>query len=846
VARRLTPAVWTLLISAALAVVATVLTLVAPGGPLLTEHLPVPVLAIGIAVTFFCAEQFLMNVEFRRQAHSLTLAGVPLLLGALVLAPVVLVLARVVGSLLAFVTQRITTQKTIYNTAAYAFEAALDVTLLHLLLGPANALHAWTGVVVVVVLAAVDQLMCLFVLVLIRLHNGPLSLRDVAEVLAPAAVLSLVASIFGFAALMLVRQGAFGLSVVIVLASVGTVAYLGHAKTRRQHQSLSLVHEFVTGGVGAESIETLAEQLLCRIRRLLRAGGVEVTLVESPIDQRSDPAPALVLAVDEDDHLTVVHRDLDPSDWVMVRALTDEEPMLAARNTKDPALRRWLAARGIRDAMLVALPESSGLNGAVSVTDRLGEIASFTTDDLTLLQTLTGHLAVAVRSTRLVEKLGYDATHDSLTGLANRVHLTERINAVLGDPSALAAVLLLDLDRFKEVNDALGHDVGDRLLLVVADRVRECVPDNATVARLGGDEFAVLIPELDGGRDAARAIAERIAHRLADPVAFEEAMLTPEASIGVAMTTPTSRQTELLRQADTAMYEAKTNDMRVAIFDVEMDRGRVERLALLADLRNALNHHPEQFALHYQPKMDLVTHAITSSEALVRWHHPTLGTIAPDRFIPLAETTGLIAILTPLVLDAALRECAQWSRNGLDMGVAVNLSARNVSDAGLPARVADLLRRNGVPAEKLILEITESSVMGDPEQTLPILHQLNDLGVCLSLDDFGTGYSSLSYLQRLPVGEVKIDRSFVIGLFGENDANSRALIRSIAGLGANLGLRIVAEGIEDAATLTELTKLGCQVGQGYAITRPLPAPELTRWLASREPTVGLTLLTAPA
>jgi diguanylate cyclase (GGDEF)-like protein len=841
--RRLTPATWTLLMSVALAGVATLLTVTTANSPLLSVDLPVPVLAIGVVVTFFCAEQFLMNVEFRRQAHSLTLAGVPLLLGVLVLPPMVFVLARVAGSLLAFIVQRIVAQKTIYNTAAYAFEAALDVMLLHLILGRTSALHAWSGVAVVVVLAAVDQLMCLFVLVLIRLHNGPLSRRDIAEVLAPAAVLSLVASIFGFAALMLTRQGGFGLGVVIVLAAVGTFAYLGHAKTRRQHQSLSLVHEFVTGGVGAESIEVLAEQLLCRIRRLLRAGSVEVTLIESHGDH---PAPALVLTVDDEDHLTITHRDLDPSNWVMARALTGAEPMLASRNTKDPALRRWLAARDLRDAMLVALPESSGLVGTVSATDRMGEIASFTTDDLTLLQTLTGHLGVAVRSARLVEKLGYDATHDALTGLANRIQLADRISAVQADPSASAAVLLLDLDRFKEVNDALGHEVGDRLLLVVADRLRACVPDDATVARLGGDEFAILLPGLDDGPEGARAIAEHIAERLADPVAFEEAMLTPEASIGVAMTTPSGRQTELLRQADTAMYQAKTNDVRVAIYDAEMDRGRVERLALLADLRSALTHHPEQFTLHYQPKMDLVTGAIASSEALVRWNHPTLGTIAPDRFVPLAETTGLIAVLTPLVLESALRDCARWLKSGTDMGVAVNLSARNINDPELPLRVAEALRRNKVPAEKLILEITESSVMGDPEQTLPILHELNDLGVCLSLDDFGTGYSSLSYLQRLPVGEVKIDRSFVLGLFSENDANSRALIRSIASLGTNLGLRIVAEGIENGATLAELKKLGCDVGQGYAITRPLPAPELAVWLANHQPRPGLTLVSAPA
>jgi diguanylate cyclase (GGDEF)-like protein len=466
--------------------------------------------------------------------------------------------------------------------------------------------------------------------------------------------------------------------------------------------------------------------------------------------------------------------------------------------------------------------------------DRLGETATFTEDDLTLLQTLTGHLAVAIRSTRLVERLGYDATHDSLTGLVNRSHLSERIQQALATKTAQSAVLLLDLDRFKEVNDVLGHEVGDRLLMVVADRLRECVPAEATVARLGGDEFAILIPELTGGVEGAASLAEEVAEQLAQPVRFDEAMLTPECSIGVAVTNGPSAQIDLLRQADTAMYEAKANHCRFSVYGPEMDRGRIERLALLADLRVALNTNPEQLIMHYQPKIDLTTGAVTGVEALVRWNHPTLGVLGPDRFIPLAESTGLIEALTPLVLEAALLQCRDATSEGRPISVAVNLSARNISDPELPDRVAQTLERTGMPASRVILEITESSVMGDPEQTLPVLHRLRDLGVCLSLDDFGTGYSSLSYLQRLPVGEVKIDRSFVMGLSGDDQVSTRALIRTILGLGAALGLRIVAEGIEDQATLDELRALGCDIAQGYYISRPMSATDLEKWL-QREP-----------
>lgn len=835
--RALTPARWTLLLSTALAAASIPLVLTVESEPVLALDVPMPVIATVLFATFLFAEHFLMNVEFRRQAHSLTLAGVPLMLGVLLVTPDTFVLARVAASLIAFLRQRATPDKMYYNAAAYAFEAALDATIVHAVIGSHTDLSAVIALVLVVTIAAVDQVMSMLVLVLIRLHTGPLTRQDYVQVLVPAGLLSMATCAFGLVVVLLLERGVLGAVLVLILMAVGAGGYRGHASTRRRHQSLTEVHDFVTGAVGAASLESLAEQLLSRIRGLLRAASVEVMIIEAAeSDGRSEhgganTTAALTMTIDEDDVLVSGLRDVDNLDWILVRALTQEEPTLVTRDTKDRALRKWLTERGARDAVIVALPNSGGTSGTLTVTDRLGETATFTEDDLTLLQTLTGHLAIALRSTRLVEKLAYDATHDSLTGLANRAQLSYQIGQTLSTPGTEAAVLLLDLDGFKEVNDVLGHDVGDRLLTVIGQRLTDCLPNCATVARLGGDEFAVLLPRLAADPENIADLAERVGECLAQPVQFDEAMLTPEASIGVAVTTRANPQTDLLRQADTAMYEAKGNNYRVAVYGPEMDRGRIERLALLADLRLALTTHPEQFVLQYQPKVDVHSGKVTSVEALVRWHHPTLGVVPPDRFIPLAESTGLIENLTPLVLDEALRECSRWTAEGITISVAVNLSARNIGDQQLPGRVAHALAMTGVPADQLILEITESSVMGDPEQTLPVLHQLHDLGICLSLDDFGTGYSSLSYLQRLPVGEVKIDRSFVLGLAGDNRSNSRALIRSIAGLGANLGLRIVAEGVEDQPTLDELRSLGCDIVQGYYISRPLGASDLRNWLA---------------
>ncbi|HET6209016.1 MAG TPA: EAL domain-containing protein [Jatrophihabitans sp.] len=838
--RGLSAAQWTVLLSCALAVGAIALCSSSSTPRILDLGVPQVLIIPFLMAMFLVAELFLMNVEFRRQAYSLTMAGVPLLIGLLVLPSHTLVIVRLVGTLMAFLYQRILKVKIFYNIGAYAFEAAADAYLVWTILGPRQHADIWTVAVTAGVIALLDQFMAILVILLISLHNGPMSRQDVITTLSSAVVLSMIGAAFATIVLLLLGHGVLGAILVSILIVMGTAIYRSRASTRRRHQALALMHEFVAGGVGAESLETLAEQLLSRIRTLLRATAVQLMIVEARTGtdvlstEGGESTPALLLTIGEDEQLVVSKGEVDRSDWILVRALAQEEPTLASRATKDRGLRRWLADRELADAVVVALPRSSGSSGTLTVMDRLGETATFTEDDLTLLQTLTGHLAVAIRNTRLVERLGYEATHDSLTGLANRSQLSERIQQALSVKGRRLAVLLLDLDRFKEVNDILGHEVGDRLLTVVADRLRECVPAGATVARLGGDEFAVLIPELTDGVDEAARLAESIAEQLAQPVRFEEAMLTPECSVGVAVTNGPSAQIDLLRQADTAMYEAKANDTRYAVYGPEMDRGRIERLALLADLRLALNTNPEQLIMNYQPKIDLTTGAVTGVEALVRWNHPTLGVLGPDRFIPLAESTGLIEALTPLVLEAALLQCRDATADGVPISVAVNLSARNISDPGLPDRVAQTLARTGVPASRVILEITESSVMGDPEQTLPVLHRLRDLGICLSLDDFGTGYSSLSYLQRLPVGEVKIDRSFVMGLSGDDQASTRALIRTILSLGSALGLRIVAEGIEDQATLDELRTLGCDVAQGYYISRPMSASDLERWL-QRQP-----------
>jgi len=437
---------------------------------------------------------------------------------------------------------------------------------------------------------------------------------------------------------------------------------------------------------------------------------------------------------------------------------------------------------------------------------------------------------------RAEETLRHQARHDALTDLPNRTLLHERIRATLGDLSAAPrplALLLLDLDGFKEVNDTFGHERGDTLLRQVADRLQGVTRADDTVARLGGDEFAVLLP----GADAAGAarVAEAIRTALDAPLSVKGLLLRVGASVGGALAPTHGLDGDtLLRRADVAMYVAKRTRQGYALYEPTQDQHSPERLARGGALRDAL----EQGALtlHYQPQVDLATGRVTGVEALVRWPHPAQGLIPPDRFIPLAEQTGLIAPLTAWVLAEAIRQCRAWQRAGLLMGVSVNLSMWNLHDPTLPDRVAALLRDHGVSPAWLRLELTESALMADPERALAVVARLSGLGVGLAVDDFGSGYSSLAYLKTLPVDEIKIDKGFVRAMATEE--RDAAIVASTVALGHALGLRVVAEGIEDQATWELLGGMGCDVAQGYYMSRPLPATDLQRWVLTSS--FGLT------
>ncbi|MFP5220010.1 MAG: putative bifunctional diguanylate cyclase/phosphodiesterase, partial [Actinomycetes bacterium] len=423
----------------------------------------------------------------------------------------------------------------------------------------------------------------------------------------------------------------------------------------------------------------------------------------------------------------------------------------------------------------------------------------------------------------------YEASHDHLTGLGNRSLLGARTRTAIAEADGTTALLLLDLDHFKEINDTLGHAAGDVLLQEVGRRLREFAGDEHLVARLGGDEFAVLLTGLRSAEEA-EPVAEAVLDLLEEPVEFEGLRLSVEASLGVACHPQDADSSEeMFRRADVAMYQAKSTRGQWLRYSVDRDDSSVHRQALVAELRAALE--LDQIIVHFQPQVDLESGLLVGAEALCRWEHPTRGVLAPGEFVSVAEHSGLVRPFTLRVLDQAVAQCVLWQDAGRPVSVAVNLSARSLLDRQLPRDVATVLARHGLPPDRLVLEITETTATSELDVVEEVLGALRDMGVELSVDDFGTGYSSLAFLQRTAVHELKVDRTFVNGMMqSENDL---ALVRATVQLARSLGARSVAEGVEDGAQAAALREMGCDVAQGYWLSKPIPASGMRSLLGLR-------------
>ncbi|MBB5870345.1 diguanylate cyclase (GGDEF)-like protein [Allocatelliglobosispora scoriae] len=481
-----------------------------------------------------------------------------------------------------------------------------------------------------------------------------------------------------------------------------------------------------------------------------------------------------------------------------------------------------------------------------TLTLRFASPAAMRPRDHSAFAAFTDALAVALHDAathaalrRATDQVADDSVRDPLTGLLNRGALLQRGDETLrGLPRGLpVALLLLDVDNFKEINNTLGHLAGDELLQIAANRLSDLVSDSEILARLGGDEYGLLLTDLPddepgGGAPLRQAMrrARRVAAALAEPAEVAGVTVSTETAIGVvAAVADRIDMSELLRRADIALHEAKEGGTRVVSYAASQDEASTDRLALVAELRSALDVH-DQIVLALQPAIDLATGAATGVEALVRWRHPRRGKLNPIDFVRTVEASELLGPFTRYVIDKALASAAEWGLEGVDVPVSVNLSARSLLDPKLPSDVAELLKRHQVPPRRLVLEITETVVMSDLRVIDEVLGELRELGVQLSVDDFGTGYSSLTFLTRIAVDEVKVDRSFVRAMADSPEA--AAIVRTTVDLGRQLGLRVVAEGVETHEQRRELTRLGCTAAQGFHFFRPMPADEITAALRS--------------
>lgn len=536
----------------------------------------------------------------------------------------------------------------------------------------------------------------------------------------------------------------------------------------------------------------------------------------------------------------------DPARFAAFRAMTETTPLRPGEGLAGQvlALGRTTTAADLKDVDRLRRREvalAAGLKGGVAIPVRVGDetaaVLEFFAEvaieaDPELMQTLDH---VALQLGRVVEReragraLEHQATYDNLTDLPNRVLLRDRLGQALRAATRArqgVALLLMDLDNFKEINDSFGHQSGDAILRQLGPRLRAQLRDTDTVARLGGDEFAVLLP---GARsEDAISIAGSILGALEQPVAVEGQALDVHASIGIAVFPDHGSDAEvLLQRADVAMYIAKRSGNSYAIYAPDQDPYDVNRVVLMADLRQAIER--RELSVHYQPKVNLSTRRLTGLEALARWDNPRRGWVPPGEFIPLAERTGLIKRLTSCVLELVLQDCRAWQKSKKAVPVAVNLSMRDLLDPQFADDLAKRLDSTGVDPHLLLLEITETAVMAEPARVLETMAPLRRLGIRFAIDDFGTGYSSLAYLQRLNAQEIKIDRSFV-GQMAQDPA-SAAIVRATVDLGHSLGLDVVAEGVEDEQTWQLLVACKCETAQGYLISRPLPPEDIDGWLS---------------
>jgi diguanylate cyclase (GGDEF)-like protein len=818
----------------------------------LLQDLPPPAHAVVgwplLAAAFALAELKVVEVHFRRETHAFSLSEFPAVIGFFSLAPTEYLAAMLLGCGAALLVQpRQRLIKTAFNLSNFLCVAAVSLLIIHTFAdltvtpGPVEWLAAFGATLMAAMISSLS------IALVITLSGGAPQFEKLPEMLRFGIMVAFANTSLALLAVVIMQRDPLLLSLLAIPLGIVFVAYRSYLSEREKHERLELLYQSSRILQHSPELDSSIVAILDHARAMFRAELAEVVLYP-----RVDGAEAL-RTTSQQDHEPEVMVPLDPEPAGRLHSL-----VVAAAGAfffepdRDPR---------IRQGMVGPLRGESELIGSLLIANRLSEGTSFRADDLLLLETLGNQIAVALENghlerslselSRLKEQLRFQAYHDPLTGLANRSLFVERVAERLGvaaeastsgsiDIEArMPAVLFLDLDDFKIVNDTLGHAAGDRLLVEVAERIRGVLREGDLACRLGGDEFAVLLDDTpDLGKSIA--VAERIIDALKPAFLVADAEVQVGGSIGVAAARlGTERADELLRNADVAMYTAKDlGKNRVATFEPTMHAAIVARHELSAELSRSLGR--GELALLYQPIIDLRSGVSTGVEALVRWRHPTRGLLGPNEFIPLAEETGVIVSLGTWVLEEACRQVAGWSGSagvGRSLALTVNLSAQQLQEADFTERLAQILERTGLDPNQLVLEMTETAIFHDTTSTIARLEATRALGVRIAIDDFGTGYSSLGYLRRFQADILKVAKEFI----GRTDRPDEwPFAAAIVALGRALGMTIIAEGIEEAGQLAKLRELGCHLGQGYLFSRPLDPDETHEFLARGPVALGGT------
>jgi diguanylate cyclase (GGDEF)-like protein len=781
-----------------------------------------PVRLVAVFIGLVAAESFNVDFEFRKQGFSWSASELAFVMALVAVGGAWTAVAWAFAVGIVSLAQGYPRAKAVFNVTVVVLEACAAVAILRVLpTGDISEPRVWVSYLVAVLTASL--LGVALIAAAITATQGYPGRTLWASILVPVLLVGPVSVVVGLSVLLLVSVTPWAWLLIAPLVIALALLYRRFAAVTREGHSVERVYDFARRVEQVSPDEAGTRQIVEAVRELLNADRVALWL-----PPYLDEEPRLVVVAENG----AVWYDGpgDPDDVFRRRAVGSVEgPIRVCLGRADVEEAAALVRRGVSDLLGAPVMTAAGEPGYLEVCDRRSDIVSFADSDTAALDSMLTHVNAAIRHQQLLSQIRYDADHDRLTGLPNRQRLAAEVDQVLAeDPvTARAGLILAALGNYTEVTDTLGHAASDELLLVTAGLLREHAPPHAVLARMEGEQFAVLLPGL------SLAATERAARRLREAASTRArvAGLDLEVTLRIGVAAAPVHGTDagtLMQRADVALLAAADSG-GVASYHPVLDQQSLRRLQLGTELEQAMA--DGQISVVFQPIIDAQSSDIVSVETLVRWAHPRYGDIAPDDFIHLAEQIGRIGAVTDHVLDLALARCRRWLDQDIALSVAVNLSAHCLTEPDLVARVRRALQRHGVPGELLTLELTEGSVVDDSVRDSTVLADLHALGLRLSMDDFGTGYSSLSQLRQLPIDEVKIDKSFVLGM--STSQGESFIARSIIELAHNLGLRVVAEGVEDELTRNLLTDMGCDKLQGFLVSRPLPDDRLESWLLAR-------------